>query len=343
MKTITQTFRYCFVILFSFIFSIVCFRRFWGEWSPLEKNIKATSEEIQQRAVIVLNETNEAISSTEDEKKVRILIVAFNRPEFLKFQIKSIKKCLLDNTYEILILNTGYNIGLKSNSTEMGDKITNFCVQHKINFANYTNERWYFHVNKLHYRAILFGVQTFFMNHSGISVLLDSDIFLVKPFSFKSYVNTHGNFQIGGHPRRHARYNETYMLPILLIFNNFSNLPDKHTINFKIWHGSDTGGGLIDYFKAHPTGNFHFFDKRKYDRHLTQKKLDDIKSSLDVRLYDFLSQKLKMENKTFLTSDFYFEGEGNSLFHFGSASNWMNEPDFEARISRFLKFAETFF
>jgi hypothetical protein len=91
-------------------------------------------------------------------------------------------------------------------------------------------------------------------DHDGIVMIIDADMFLIKPFSIIEYLK---DYQLAGVPQKREHIDYIWNG---LVFFNMNTLPDKRFINFNCKKvegvAVDVGGGLYHYFKDHPQLKF---------------------------------------------------------------------------------------
>lgn len=193
---------------------------------------------------------------------VLIITHAYNRPEFIAIQQRTFKAFLKD-TYELVVFNDATTDEMELAIRNACDAIGIRCIRipqeihtrpylHREPYdpLNGTNVR---HANNVQYSCDVLG-----FDHDGIVCIIDSDMFLVRPFSINEYMH---NKEVAGLIKRPFRYekdprNLDYICPALC-FLHMNKLPDKRTLNFncgvieKTIH-SDSGGWTYFYLKKHP-------------------------------------------------------------------------------------------
>lgn len=192
------------------------------------------------------------------DDKVLIITSAYNRPDFVEIQHKTFQK-FLEDEYELVVFNDSRDLNLKQD-------IENTCKRLNIKCINVPQE-----IHKLPYlyrlpredinapsvrnaNVVQYGLNQVGFSHQGIVVVIDADLFLVKPFSFKKYLD---GFQLAGVPQ--SRKSENFRADYLWIgiaFLDMRTLVDKEEINFNCGevHGIpvDAGGYTHHYLEKHP-------------------------------------------------------------------------------------------
>jgi hypothetical protein len=210
--------------------------------------------------------------------KVLIFTYAYNRPEFIEWQYHTFKKFVQDD-YEFVVFNdaTTYilNKKIREKCTQFGlrciqipqDIHDNSAILHPE--ANGPSAR--------NCNVVKYSLDNLGFYHDDIVVLVDSDLFLIKPFSFKEYLS---GYQIGGRYRTCAElhdcmkdhpalpYIHTYLW-IGLVFIDIPHLPNVHHLNFNSGRINgvfyDTGGGSATYLKNNPTVKVKDFEVYKLE------------------------------------------------------------------------------
>jgi hypothetical protein len=238
--------------------------------------------------------------------KLLIMTYSYNRPDFIEFQYKTFKKFLNDE-YEFVVFNDAPGDEMCHSIKEMCEKYAITChrIPQEIHTYDFL-ERWpeepknspsIRNANVVQYSLQLIGYK-----HDDIVVLLDSDMFLVKPFSIKNYLAHYGIAGVDQLRGTHINY-----IWIGIVFLNMPNLPDRETINFNCGKiddvGVDVGGHTHYYLKNHP--------------------------NVPVKYIGYCSVHEAIDNP--LWSDFVQKDPGGDFFlekaflHYGSGTNWNNK------------------
>lgn len=260
--------------------------------------------------------------------KVLIITHSAARPDFIEMQYKTFKKFLLDD-YEFVVFNDA------SNEQTM-QQINNLCKQYGIKCFRVPQEIHtrpyltreagdnlqradYRHANCIKYSFDILGY-----NHDGIVLLIDSDAFLIRPFSISKFMV---DKDIAA-PIRRGHYGVYYLSPIVCFFN-MSQLPEKDLINFNSGHinGSvvDTGGWTNKYLLKHAELriaklNFTFCHQLFLEDNHLNKSADPVADDVKTAFYlnaGFNEKEIKFLLKKPSTFEFYLD---NKFLHYRGGS-----------------------
>jgi hypothetical protein len=198
--------------------------------------------------------------------KVLLITHAHNRPEFIEWQYHCFKKFLLDD-YEFVVYNDAI-------SPKVHRAINNLCKRLEISCipipqeihahlypVTLPKERFWGHPSNRHYDCIRHSLYDRGFNHDGIVVIIDSDFFLIRPFSI---VDLLGDNDITAIMRMSFDRNNPswpripgldYLWPGFTCIQ-MNRIPDKEGLDFS--PGSypsftlDTGGHTLFYLQNHP-------------------------------------------------------------------------------------------
>lgn len=187
--------------------------------------------------------------------KVLIITHCYNRPEFIKIQKNTFHKFLLDD-YEYVVFND-------ANNDSMANQIKSACEEnqvHCIRVPQSIHTQPYLprdpgdnlqRANLRHANCVQFSLDTIGFNHDGIVCILDSDMFLIHPFSLVNYM---ADKDIAAFLKRAP--NKIFCLCPVLCVLAMNKLPEKRSLNFnagkiKNWP-VDSGGFTYYYLIQHP-------------------------------------------------------------------------------------------
>jgi hypothetical protein len=153
---------------------------------------------------------------------------------------------------------------------------------------------------------VQYSLDTLGFDHQGIVAIIDSDMFLIRPFSIEQYMR---GYDLAGYPqsRKHIEY-----IWNGIVFFDMQTLPDRKTINFNCGPidgiGLDVGGQTYRYFQSHPNLRLKFMDGMylKLDHQISQREASD------PNLYFLL-------NKNPNNIEFFLD---YSFFHYRGGGNW---------------------
>jgi hypothetical protein len=191
------------------------------------------------------------LSST--QAKVRLFTYAYNRPDFIEIQDKLFKKFVLDD-YEFIVFDDAPN-------QQMSQQIANTCTKlgiECVRFDQALHARPYLpripgdHAptpSVRHAEIAQYSLDTYGIGHNDIVAIIDADMFLVKPFSFREYVK---ECPLAGY----IKGDRIKFLWLGLIVMDMPHLPDTHdlSVNLGTIDGEwvDSGGHLHYYMRNHP-------------------------------------------------------------------------------------------
>ena len=165
--------------------------------------------------------------------KVSIYTTHYNRPEFVQLQYNQLKKYCTDD-FDYVVINNGIN-------EDMSNRISNECINIKQIKINQDNRKEYCSYDHIKCLDIVYKEYISQDKNSEIRVVMDSDIFPFKEFSFYDIIQNHdmcGLYYNGGHE---------YCSAIFTAYSNKVNLE-----GFEICGGfGDSGSGtknLIDKY-----------------------------------------------------------------------------------------------
>ena len=257
-----------------------------------------------------------------EEPKVLVMTHCFNKPEFIIWQYETFKRFLKDD-YEFVVFNDAKN-------RQYSEQVQDICHHLQIRCIKVPQS-----VHRPPYylprdpsrggasaecaETIQYMYDTIATQHPGIAVIIDSDMFLIREFSFEKLIN---GFDIGAHPQYRIGKNRgmivKHFLPNLLIFN-MPQLPGKYELDFNLGEidGTmvDTGGCTHYYIQNYPqlkwletAGTTETLNEN--NTQLTSEEINQLKAC--KRLFALMT---KME--------FDYEFYVNYTFlHFRAGSNW---------------------
>ncbi|MCL5875971.1 MAG: hypothetical protein M1114_05870 [Candidatus Dependentiae bacterium] len=251
------------------------------------------------------------------QAKVLIFTYAYNRPEFIEYQHLTFKKFMLDE-YEFVVFND-------ARDHEMANKIENMCKKYDLSCIRIPQEihnrpylqRWpgedYNHPTIRNVNVVQYSLNEYGFDHPGIVALLDSDMFLIKEFSFEEYMKEH---QLAGLPqsKSHAGKQVEYLW-IGLVFLDMPNLPDNRTLDFNCGRVGevpvDAGGQTYHYITNHP----QIAVQRMNVSYIPDKSHYNESCWFARQLFDLGYKEIQAE---FLLN--------STFFHYRGGSNWDLQP-----------------
>ncbi len=169
----------------------------------------------------------------------------------------------------------------------------------------------YRHIDGIQYSLNLLGY-----DHNGITMMIDADMFLIRPFSALEYMKNY-DF-IGGYQYRSKGSVKVVYTSPCLVFMDMTKLSDKQTITFEGGHikglACDVGGQTYYYFQNNPD------IKLKLYLAVSKDGLPNNEQELRDMGYDENSINLILNEKREYA--FQFHGDTHFLHYYAGGSNW---------------------
>jgi len=192
------------------------------------------------------------------QAKVLVMSYHYNRPDFIEIQHKTFEKFLEDD-YEFVVFNDAKTPHLEQAIVHMCKKYNIKCIRINPEIHNHPYlQRWpgegYNSPSVRCSNGVQYSLDTLAFDHQGLAVVMDSDMFLIRPFSIEKYMK---NTDLAGVPQgRGNAHNRIRYVWIGLVFLNMNTLPERRTINFNCGRVDgipvDAGGCTHHYLKNHP-------------------------------------------------------------------------------------------
>ncbi len=189
---------------------------------------------------------------------VKIFTYAYNRPEFVEWQYHTFKKFMQDD-YVFIVFND-------ARESHHMHEINSICKKHGIEcirIPQEIHERPYLHRHPGEQRhhasvrtanVIQYSLDILGFDHDGLVVVIDSDMFSIKEFSVKKFMES---CDIAAVPQ--SRNNGISYVNYLwngLVFINMNTLPNKRSLNWNCGRvkglAVDTGGYTYYYLQENP-------------------------------------------------------------------------------------------
>lgn len=168
--------------------------------------------------------------------KTLVFTTAFNRPDFIELQHKFFEKFLEDD-YEFWIISDANTPETRKEIYETCQNLNLRCKQvpQEIHDRPYLprnpGDNWN-NPNVRHCNAVQWAWDNFFSHHNGPVMVIDSDMFLIRPFSIeKTLENTHLAGVYWSAEDIKTGQSSSYLWLAVILFNN-PILPEKETICF---------------------------------------------------------------------------------------------------------------
>lgn len=207
--------------------------------------------------------------------KILIFTYAYNRPEFIELQHKTFQKFLKDD-YELIVFNDAQEKDTKSQINHMCKQYSIRCIEipQQIHHRPYLDRTmdtkiWtikdYNAPSVRNCNVVQYSLDTVGFKHDDIVVLFESDLFLIKEFSFREYLQHN---DLAGYNRSVEYQGKRKNLPFLwigIIIINMKTLPNKTMFNTNCGVCNDiivdAGGHTHYYIKHNPHAEIKYFDK----------------------------------------------------------------------------------
>ncbi len=281
-------------------------------------------------SIIILNEIS---------AKVLLITHSYNRPDFIELNAHLFKTFLQDD-YEYVVFNDAHQQNMKEQIEQTCKKLGIRCFRVHQNLHNRPNNS----PGHRHIDCIQYSLEKLGYDFDGIVAFVDSDMFLIKPFSIEKYLQ---GYDLAGdlEGRSNERIRIRYLSPNLT-FMDMRTLPNKRTISFEggMVEGlaCDVGGHTYYYLKSNPGIKSKFFGHihmgamkvadgckkcTNLDCPSCLKKLQQI--GLDEEIIKFVHDIPEDKDVEFFL-DHHF-------LHYRSGSNWNGKPaEYHQRKTRTL-------
>ena len=262
----------------------------------------------------------------------RVLIIThnYNRPEFIEIQQKTFKKFLLDE-YEFVVFND-------ARDEETARQIQTACSSYGIGCVRVSQEihtRPYLarkphdnlhQSNIRHANCVQYSLDVLGFRHDDVVLILDSDMFLIRPFSVSVYMHDKG---IAAFIKRTP--SKVYCLCPVLTFLAMNKLPEKTTLDFNTgtidgWP-VDSGGYTYHYLRQHPEVKMQGIDVLYShqlflaDLHINRFNPDPVPNEVKATFYmnlGFNDKEINFLLKKPDTFEFYLD---KNFLHYRDGSN----------------------
>ncbi len=260
--------------------------------------------------------------------KILIFTYSYNRPDFIDIQYKTFKKFLLDD-YEFVVFSDARNQGMHNPIEARCKKYGLRCIRFPQHLHNKPYlQRWpgenYNYPTIRCCNIVQYSLDTVGFNHDDIVVLFDSDMFLVKEFSIREFLE---GYDLAG-----VRQGRVKHLSIDLAFLNMATMPNKRTINFNCGRVNnipvDAGGQTYHYLKNNPEakvrefGGLHISTGTIQCQNCKQKNILACTHNTELlKNYGFDNKAIKFIQAG--PHNVGFKARGNFL-HYRGGTNWNN-------------------
>jgi len=258
------------------------------------------------------------------KERLRIFTTAYNRPDFIEKQARTFNAFLQDD-YEYIVFNDAPQNDMARNIEQMCQRLHVRCIRVPQNL-HARGEAGYRHMDCIRYALNQIGFV-----HEGIVVMIDSDMFLVKPFSIKNYLQGYDiAAELQG--RREGHVEVRYLNP-MLVFMNMQTLPNRSSLSFDGNYveglACDVGGHTYYYLKNNPEVRQKYFGvlhigewKKSFScQQCTTMSCGDCVQRLKSNNFD--DAAIAFINECPDDIEFFLD---HHFLHYRSGSNWNNKP-----------------
>lgn len=282
------------------------------------------------------------------EGKILIFTYAYNRPDFVEIQHKTFQK-FLNNEYEFVVFNDATDAAIHRGIRQICAQYRIECIDipqaiHNRPYLHREPQEGYHDPAVRNANVVQYSLNTRGFAHDDILMLIDSDMFLVRPFDVRAYMD---GYDIAG---LYCNNKGVEYVWIGLVILNMKTMPNKSSISFNCGKvngvGVDAGGYSYHYIHDNPSARIAYFDNFYINCYgsntitsITRGMLDvPYDSSLLKRLgFDSVSQELIQAGAHRI--EFLLD---NSFFHYRSGTNWNQQSSkyHEQKTKLFAQFIQ---
>lgn len=243
------------------------------------------------------------------QNRLAIITHVYNRPDFIVLHKKTFD-AFIKEEYRYVVFNDAADPNMSRLIQETCAKLSVECLR-VPDHAPHRQSPGHRHMD-----GIKFSLDEVGFKHDGIVMIIDSDMFPIRPISLYDYMGDR-DF-IGGYQERHNDHIKIEYTSPCLVMMNMARLPNKYTLNFDGNHvegvGCDVGGHSYYYFRDNPTVNVYMYVAVSKDF------LPMDRQALMALGYDFNSIELLLNLKR--EYGFEFHGDANFIHFYAGGSNW---------------------
>ena len=283
--------------------------------------------------------------------KILIITYSYSNPEFIEIQYKTFKYFMKDD-YEFVVFSDAPTKSCHAEIETMCKKWGISCIRipQKIHESPYylplnMPEIYPNHTipsNVRHVHSVQYSLDTLGFDNDDIVVLIDSDMFLVRPLSVADFMKDCDIASLMKGSSNEQGATIMYCCPALT-FLNMKTLPNKRSLNFNCgWVNGcsgDSGGYTYYYLKNHPSlrlksfGSLYsgqiFCSDRFFPQHQNQK---NVRAPQEQKIAYWTSQGFNEKEINFLlknpdTIQFLMEGKNSWFFHYRGGTNYEKLPN----------------
>lgn len=271
------------------------------------------------------------ITTQTKNKKVRIFSPVFNRPDFIDIQKRTFDTFLQDE-YELIIFNDAPNQSMATQIELMCKKLNLECIRvpQELHLRRPQASAGHRHMD-----GIQFALEKIGYGYDGIVMLIDSDMFLIKPFSINNFLDGY-DAAADKQGRSDGKTLVQYFSP-LIVMMDMSKLPNKQNISFEGGRveglNCDVGGHTYYYLKNNPSVKVKWWNLIHIGAWIQHIKCPQcINMSCGNCIQKLIDQNFNNDLITFIHAcptdtqsslDLEFCID-NTFLHYRSGSNWRN-------------------
>jgi len=289
------------------------------------------------------------ISQIVHAEKVLILTHAYNRPEFIAIQHKTFQKFLSDD-YEYVVFNDARTQDMATQIETACHEVGVRCIRipqeiHTQPYLPRLPKDNFHRPNIRHANNTQYSFDVLAFDHDGIVLVIDSDMFLVRPLNITEYMEDKDVSAL----IKTSNATVWYLCPALSFFH-MNKLPNKRSLNFNCGLidnkvSVDSGGWTYYYFRDNPGLRVAAVDAHwSYNLYLGN---SDIHKPVDHKTPDHIKiekyTRLGFNEKEILfflkkpdTFEYYLD---KHFFHYHAGSNHDKKPS-SYHIRKFNIFKE---
>ena len=250
-------------------------------------------------------------SSLNAEDKILIMTYVHSRPDFIDLHIKTFNAFLQDE-YRYVVFNDAPNNNMKQQIEETCARLGVECLRVPDHNADRVGKPGHRHID-----GIKFSLEQVGFDYDGIVVMIDADMFLIKQFNIKEYLQNYD--LIAWYQDREGNGKKVIYMAPSLVFMDMRTLPNKRTINFEGGNieglPCDVGGQMYYYFKNNPTLKMKFYG--------IESTADLPKNEATLKSMGFNQNDIQFVlslKKRYAGFDFH--GDKNFMHFYAGGSNW---------------------
>ncbi len=216
------------------------------------------------------------VSLVRADAPLLIITHAFNRPDFIPLQAKCFKKFIQDD-YRFVVFSDANNEAMAKNieDTCMSCNVEHIRVPQEIHLRPYLSRQVGDNLNRpniRHANCVQYSLDVLGFDHQGYVLVLDSDMFFMRPVSFNKYMEDCDILSMIGYVGPGLI---SYLCPAFMALA-MHRLPEKRSLNFNC--------GMVKGHSVDSGGYSHYY-LHKYVRELNVIRFRGVDSLLPRQLF----------------------------------------------------------